>query len=47
MDRPKHINPPVFVKARKLTMLELNSMKSSDKHTVITPELLEKMVNSK
>lgn len=43
MKTPKHINPPKFEKARKLSLLELNQMKASDKHTVITPELLARM----
>lgn len=42
MEKPKHINPPKFEKARRLSMLELNGMKPDDKHTVITPEMLSK-----
>lgn len=45
MKTPKNINPPKFEKARKLSLLELNQMKASDKHTVITPELLAKMTS--
>lgn len=40
----KHINPPKFEKARKLTLLELNQYRVNINTTVITPELLEKMV---
>ena len=39
----KHIDPPKFEKARKLTLLELNQYRVSINTTVITPELLEKM----
>lgn len=47
MKGPKHIEPPKFDKARKLTMLELNKFKTSVTHTVITPELLAEMADAK
>ena len=47
MKRPRHIEAPKFEKARKLTMLELNKFKTSVTHTVITPELLAEMADTK
>lgn len=46
MSRPLHINPPAFEKARKLTMLELNQLRASVRHTVITPDMLSKMTEN-
>lgn len=47
MSRPLHINPPAFEKARKMTPLELNQLRASVRHTVITPDMLSKMTEDK
>lgn len=47
MKSPEHISPPVLQSARKLSPLELNSYRFDVKHTVLTPELLEKMHKNK
>lgn len=39
----KPIHRPSLDHARVLSALELNNYRFSDKHTVLTPELLEKM----
>lgn len=42
----KPIHRPALDHARVLSALELNNYRFSDKHTVLTPELLEKMAAS-
>lgn len=42
----KRIHRPTLETARVLSALELNNYHFSDKHTVLTPELLEKMAVS-
>ena len=42
----KRIHRPTLESARVLSALELNNYRFSGKHTVLTPELLEKMAAS-
>ena len=42
----KRIHRPTLETARVLSALELNNYRFSGKHTVLTPELLEKMAAS-
>ena len=42
----KLIHRPTLESAHELSALELNNYHFSDKHTVLTPELLEKMAAS-
>lgn len=44
-NRIKEIARPQFESARKLTAAELNNFVCEARHTVLTPELLEKMRN--
>lgn len=46
MTTMKRIHRPTLETARVLSGLELNNYRFSDKHTVLTPELLEKMAAS-
>lgn len=39
----KQIEMPEFTSATKLTPLQMNKLKCSPKHTVLTPELLDRM----
>lgn len=41
--KPKHIKRPTLKSGRLLSALELNSIKCEDAHTVLTPEMLERM----
>lgn len=43
MKKPKTISHPVLKSACRLTPLQLNEMRCNVKHTVLTPELLEKI----
>lgn len=43
MKRPLQIAPPELKSARRLSPMELNGVKFTDRHTLLTPELLEKM----
>ena len=43
MRHPKKIARPTLPDARPLSALEMNALKFTDKHTVLTPEYLEKM----
>ena len=43
MNKPKIIPHPNFEHAKRLSPLELNNLRYDNRHTVITPELLEKM----
>lgn len=42
----KRIHRPTLETARVLSAMELNNYRFSGKHTVLTPELLEKMAAS-
>lgn len=44
---PKHIERPSLKSARPLTALQLNELRLKVKHSVLTPELLEKMASAK
>lgn len=46
MTTMKRIHRPTLETARVLSALELNNYRFSGKHTVLTPELLEKMAAS-
>lgn len=46
MTTMKRIHRPTLESARVLSALELNNYRFSGKHTVLTPELLEKMAAS-
>ena len=46
MTTMKRIHRPTLETARLLSALELNNYRFSGKHTVLTPELLEKMAAS-
>lgn len=46
MTTMKRIHRPTLETARELSALELNNYRFSGKHTVLTPELLEKMAAS-
>lgn len=46
MTTMKRIHRPTLESARMLSALELNNYRFSGKHTVLTPELLEKMAAS-
>lgn len=46
MTMMKLIHRPTLETARVLSALELNNYHFADKHTVLTPEVLEKMVAS-
>lgn len=41
--KPKDIPHPKFEHAKLLTLLELNSLKIDNKHTLLTPEILERV----
>lgn len=41
MVKPKQIPHPDLKNARKLTPLQLNALKCSRRHTLLTPEILE------
>lgn len=43
----RKINIPEFDKATRLTPLELNGIKLDDKHTLITPEMLDEAMKSR
>lgn len=43
MTRPLQIARPELKGARALSPMELNAVKFTDRHTLLTPELLEKM----
>lgn len=43
MNAVKQIPRPVLTAAHKLTPLQLNSLKLSKKHTVLTPEAIEEL----
>lgn len=45
-NKPKNIPHPSLSKAQQLSALELNAFKIEDRHTLLTPELLEKMSKS-
>lgn len=47
MNAPKKIKTPELKSARKLNGLELNGFRFDVKHTVLTPELLEKMTSDR
>lgn len=47
MKKIRQIPRPELEKAGKLTPLELNAIKLDDKHTVLTPELLERLAKTK
>lgn len=47
MTHPIQIAPPKLKSAHKLSALELNSLKFTEAHTILTPELLEKMRDNK
>lgn len=42
MNKPKQIKQPEIPGAVKMTPLELNKFRLDRKHTVLTPEVLEK-----
>lgn len=46
MKRPKQIPRPQLENAVKLTALQLNALRPTDKHTVLTPELLKKTADN-
>lgn len=46
MNKIKHITVPDLKSAKKLTPLELNSFKCQRKHTLLTPDLLERISRS-
>ena len=39
--KPKHISRPDVQSAMVLSPMELNNLKFTDRHTLLTPELLE------
>lgn len=43
MSHPRQIERPTLPDAKPLTAAELNSLKFTDRHTLLTPEYLEKM----
>lgn len=45
--KPKHIEMPPSFEGQELSPAQLNAMRVDMKHTVLTPDLLEKMVESK
>ncbi len=45
MLKPLSIPQPELKNATKLSPLQLNEIKVEDKHTVLTPQLLEKMAS--
>lgn len=46
MSAPKHIPRPTLSSATPLRAPELNNIRFSDKHTPLTPEILEKAARS-
>ncbi|MCM1521543.1 MAG: hypothetical protein NC039_02690 [Muribaculaceae bacterium] len=46
MKKPEKITPPAIEGAVTLSSLDLNKMRFSEKRTILTPELLEKMAKS-
>lgn len=45
--KPKHLVMPALSDAVELRPMELNNIRFSAKHTVLTPELLEQMSKQK
>ncbi len=45
MKTPKNIPHPNLRNAEKLSPLQLNEIKIDEKHTVLTPQLLEEMAS--
>lgn len=45
MSKPLSISKPELNNATKLSPLQLNEIKVEDKHTVLTPQVLEKMAS--
>ncbi len=46
MNKPKQIPHPVLAKATRLTPLQLNSLRCEEKHTVLTPQLMESLAKT-
>ncbi len=40
MKEPKQIRHPEFTNAEKLTPMQLNALRYTDKHTLLTPEVM-------
>lgn len=47
MKSPKIISKPELKSAKKLNALELNALRIGNKHTLLTPELMERMAREK
>lgn len=43
--KPKDIPHPKFEHAKSLTLLELNGLKIDNKHTLLTPQILERVAS--